>query len=122
MQVLIWPSHPPLVEVGRREKPKVDLFDGAKPAVTLAGPDSLVVLQQSVTGRIAVIIERDDAVGYIDMISQKAFGRDNALRIKIGKWRLLQENTSENMAGAVPEEDTVRKRPLPMRIGLDALI
>ena len=108
MQILIRPSHASLVQVSRREKIEIDPFDRAKPANILAGPYAFVVLQQPVTARITVIIECNDTVGDIDVVSQKPFGRNNALRIKAGKRRLIQEDPCKNMAGAVPEEDTIR--------------
>ncbi|MDA9520360.1 hypothetical protein XI06_08310 [Bradyrhizobium sp. CCBAU 11434] len=88
----------------------------------LARPDPPVMFQEPVADGIAVTIEYDDAVGHVDMKSQETFRRDNSLGVKTGKRRLIQENASKDMTGAVSKEDAVRQRPLPMRIPLYALL
>jgi hypothetical protein len=106
---LIRSQHPPHVQVGGGQQLEIYSLDRAAPAVILAGPYALVMPQQPVAAGIAVIFERNDAVGYVDMITQEALGRNDSLRIKAGKRRLIQENARKDMAGAVPKEHSVRQ-------------
>jgi hypothetical protein len=60
-----------------------------------------MVFQQPLTGGIAMVIERDHAVGHIDMVSGKALARNDPFAIKSFQRGMLEKGAGENGAGAV---------------------
>ena len=84
MQILIRSQHLSHVQVSGGEQIEINSLDHAGPAVMLARPHSLVMLQEPLAAGISVVVKRDVTVGYVDMIAVETFGRDNSLRIKAG--------------------------------------
>ena len=119
-QILIWTEHLALVELRRIEQVEVDGQYLAIPPWIARGPSLAVMRQQLLPQRIAVIVERHDAIRHIDVVARKAFGRNDPLRPKALEWRQPQISPRKDMAGAVAEEYAVRQRPSPDGILLDA--
>lgn len=76
--------------------------------------------QQAIAQCVAVEIERDRAVGHIDMAAGERLGGDDPLGVEAGQRRRVEEGSGEDVTGAAPEEDAVGQVPAPLRVALDA--
>jgi hypothetical protein len=80
------------------------------------------MVQEAVAAGVTVVVESDDAVRHVDMVSREALGRNDPFCMKSFKRAMLEENTCKNVACAVTEEDAIRQRPSSLRISLYAML
>jgi hypothetical protein len=120
VQVLIRPEHLSPVQFCCIEQIEIDSFDSAVPSLIPARPAFPMMLQQPVTAGIAVMVEGDDTIRRVDVVSPKALVRDDPLRMKSRKRGAIEEHACEDVAGAMAEEDAIGQRPSSLRVLLDS--
>ncbi|WP_157211997.1 hypothetical protein [Sinorhizobium sojae] len=96
VEILFGPEHLVVVKIASIEQIEADMLEAAIPTFRISvRPSTRMIRQQSIPKRIAVMVESDDAVGHEDMVSRKAFARDDTIQGGV-----LPANTPARMAHA----------------------
>lgn len=122
VEILIWTKHLVAVEVGRIQQVEIDPLDQAGPTRIDDRPAFFMMRKQALPHRVSVIVERDRTISDENMISRKAFRRNDPLGMKTIEWRATEIRPGKDGAGAMAEKDAVGKSPPPHGILLDAML